>query len=155
MNLGRRELLQAGVALGLHDPAAPVLRGFDAEGDGYYGTLSCAREVAAVGAECMLVLREDFIEAGTREEPPFRTRLPRAGGLVVGIEAVGEPLIERSEARQMRLQHESLEEPGGVREVPLGRAGVVHGLDDLILRAQRFGKSQGQAARFRQAPGER
>ena len=50
----------AGFALGLYDPATPVLRGFDAGGDGYYGALACAREVSAVGLECVLVRRSLF-----------------------------------------------------------------------------------------------
>jgi O-antigen biosynthesis protein len=51
---------QAGVAIGLRDPAGPMLSGFPADGDGYYGSLPCAREVSALGAECLLVRRADF-----------------------------------------------------------------------------------------------
>lgn len=51
---------QAGVAIGLRDPASPMLSGFPADGDGYYGALPCAREVSALGAECLLVGRADF-----------------------------------------------------------------------------------------------
>ncbi len=58
----------AGVAIGLYDPAVPVLRGHTADGDGYYGSLSCAREVSAVGMECLLVRRSAFEQAGGFEE---------------------------------------------------------------------------------------
>jgi O-antigen biosynthesis protein len=58
----------AGVAIGLYDPAAPAMRGFDADGDGYYGSLACAREVAAIGMECLLVRRSDFERVGGFEE---------------------------------------------------------------------------------------
>jgi glycosyltransferase involved in cell wall biosynthesis len=51
---------QAGVAIGLRDPASPMLSGFPADGDGYYGALPCAREVSALGAECLLVRKRDF-----------------------------------------------------------------------------------------------
>ncbi len=51
---------QAGVAIGLRDPASAMLAGFPADGDGYYGSLPCAREVSALGAECLLVRRVDF-----------------------------------------------------------------------------------------------
>jgi len=51
---------QAGVAIGLRDPASPMLAGFPADGDGYYGALPCAREVSALGCECLLVRRADF-----------------------------------------------------------------------------------------------
>jgi glycosyltransferase involved in cell wall biosynthesis len=51
---------QAGVAIGLRDPASPMLSGFPADGDGYYGALPCAREVSALSAECLLVGKADF-----------------------------------------------------------------------------------------------
>jgi O-antigen biosynthesis protein len=51
---------QAGVAIGLRNPASPMLSGFPADGDGYYGTLPCAREVSALGADCLLVGKADF-----------------------------------------------------------------------------------------------
>jgi GT2 family glycosyltransferase len=55
---------QAGVAIGLRDPASPMLAGFPGHGDGYYGSLPCAREVSALGAECLLVRRADFEAEG-------------------------------------------------------------------------------------------
>ena len=58
----------AGYAIGLYDPAVPVMRGFDAETDGYYGSLSCAREVSAVSMECMLMRRSTFERLGGFEE---------------------------------------------------------------------------------------
>jgi GT2 family glycosyltransferase len=58
----------AGFAIGLYDPAAPVMRGFPGDGDGYYGSLACAREVSAVGMDCMLIRRSLFDELGGLEE---------------------------------------------------------------------------------------
>lgn len=59
---------QAGVAIGLSDPAGPMLAGFPADGDGYYGALPCAREVSALSAECLLVARTAFeAESGFNE----------------------------------------------------------------------------------------
>jgi O-antigen biosynthesis protein len=55
---------QAGVAIGLRDPASPMLAGFPADGDGYYGALPCAREVSALSARCLLVGRADFEAEG-------------------------------------------------------------------------------------------
>ena len=59
---------QAGVAIGLRDPAAPMLSGFAADGDGYYGAMPCAREVSALSAETMLVGKAPFDEAGGFDE---------------------------------------------------------------------------------------
>jgi GT2 family glycosyltransferase len=55
---------KAGVAIGLREPASPMLSGFPADGDGYYGALPCAREVSALSAECLLIRRADFEAAG-------------------------------------------------------------------------------------------
>jgi len=55
---------QAGVAIGLRDPASPMLAGFPADGDGYYGSLPCAREVSALGVECLLVRRGELEAEG-------------------------------------------------------------------------------------------
>jgi len=59
---------QAGVAIGLRDPAAPMLAGGDANGDGYYGSMPCAREVSALSSDCMLVSREAFGSVGGFDE---------------------------------------------------------------------------------------
>lgn len=55
---------QAGVAIGLRDPALPMLAGLPADGDGYYGAMPCAREVSALSSEAMLVSKAAFEEAG-------------------------------------------------------------------------------------------
>jgi O-antigen biosynthesis protein len=59
---------QAGIAVGLREPAAPMLAGVGAAGDGYYGALPCSREVSGLSAECMLVRREDFEREGGFQE---------------------------------------------------------------------------------------
>jgi GT2 family glycosyltransferase len=59
---------QAGVAIGLRDPAAPMLSGLAADGDGYYGAMPCAREVSALSAEGMLVAKGAFDQLGGFDE---------------------------------------------------------------------------------------
>ena len=54
----------AGAIIGSYDPAVPAMTGFAADGDGYYGSLSCAREVSAASMECLLVSAEGFRDAG-------------------------------------------------------------------------------------------
>ncbi len=59
---------QAGVAIGLHDPASSMLAGFPADGDGYYGALPCAREVSALSSDCLLVTRRELEAEGGFEQ---------------------------------------------------------------------------------------
>jgi O-antigen biosynthesis protein len=54
-------------------PVEPIMRGADGGADGYYGSLSCAREVAAASASCLLVSRQAFDCAGGFDEE-YRTR---------------------------------------------------------------------------------
>ena len=60
---GRTEA--AGFAVGLDHPALPMLAGLDADADGYYGSLACARDVSAISADFMLRRRAAF-ERGRR-----------------------------------------------------------------------------------------
>jgi GT2 family glycosyltransferase len=59
---------EAGLAIGLYDPVVAAMQGFPADSDGYYGSLSCAREVSALGMDCLLIRRSDFDRAGGFEE---------------------------------------------------------------------------------------
>ena len=54
--------------------------------------------------------------------------------------------IEDAVAREMMLQQEGLEEPGGVRQMPLGRRHVGHGLHHHVLGQQRLRKFLAAAA---------
>jgi hypothetical protein len=59
---------ESGAVIGLYDPVVPAMPGFSADSDGYYGSLSCAREVSALGMGCMLIRRSDFDGVGGFEE---------------------------------------------------------------------------------------
>ena len=91
-----------------------------------------------------------LLRRGPGQQPALGARLPRADALVIGVEAIFEALVEHAVAGEKALQQERLEEPGGMREMPLGRARIVHRLDDLVLVAQRRGKLARQAARLEQ-----
>lgn len=54
-------------------PAEPLMRGVPGGDDGYFGSLSCAREVAATSASCMLVRRSLFERLGGFSEE-YRSR---------------------------------------------------------------------------------
>ncbi len=67
-----RSVQHAGVVLGMRGTADHIMRGFPADSDGYFGSLSCAHEVSAVTAACMALRRETYVLlGGLREE--FRT----------------------------------------------------------------------------------
>ena len=76
-------------------------------------------------------------QPGPREQAALWPRMARAQRLVVRIEEQEEPGVKRPVTRRIRLQHDGFEEPGGVRQVPLGGAGVGHGLDALVFSRQR------------------
>ncbi len=62
----------AGVVVGMNEVANHVMRGFAASDDGYFGSLSCAREVSAVTAACMMIRRSIYVNIGGFNEQ-FRT----------------------------------------------------------------------------------
>jgi GT2 family glycosyltransferase len=62
----------AGVVIGMNEVANHVMRGFAASDDGYFGSLSCAREVSAVTAACLMTRRSIYINIGGLNEQ-FRT----------------------------------------------------------------------------------
>src|SRR5262247_3362463 len=79
---------------------------------------------------------EDAIERRSREHAALGARVLVADALVVGIEEDAEGRVEGRVAGYA-LEHERLEEPRGVREVPLHRAGVGHRLEGAVLRRER------------------
>ncbi len=59
----------AGVVLGMRGTADHVMRGFPADVDGYFGSLSCTREVSAVTGACLATPRALYLESnGLRED---------------------------------------------------------------------------------------
>lgn len=66
-----RTVQHAGVALGMRGTADHTMRGFPADVDGYAGSLSCAREVSAVTAACMMIRKSLFTEVGGFNEHFF------------------------------------------------------------------------------------
>jgi GT2 family glycosyltransferase len=59
-----RTVQHAGVVLGARGTADHVMRGFQEHWDGYGGSLTCAREVSAVTAACLITPRAIFEEVG-------------------------------------------------------------------------------------------
>jgi O-antigen biosynthesis protein len=63
-----RSVQHAGVALGIRGTADHVLRGLPEDSDGYFGSLSCTREVSCVTFACVMLRREDFDAVGGLSE---------------------------------------------------------------------------------------
>ena len=57
---GDRTVQHAGVALGMRGTADHLMRGFPPDVDGYAGSLTCAREVSAVTAACLMMSKSMF-----------------------------------------------------------------------------------------------
>jgi hypothetical protein len=89
-------------------------------------------DVATVG--------HDLIDPGPGDQAALRSRMPGANAFVVRVEEIIVGRIEDAVAPRIRPQHEGLEEPGRVGEMPLGGADVGHGLHGLVFRRQGRGK---------------
>jgi O-antigen biosynthesis protein len=57
-------VFDAGLVLGFDGAIGSIMRGIPADSDGYAGSLSCAREVSAVGEYCMMLSRGLFLQYG-------------------------------------------------------------------------------------------
>ena len=79
-----------------------------------------------------LAISEDLVERGTRQHPPTRPRVALPLGLVIAVEQERPAFVEQLIAGHMIAQHERLEEPGCVGEMPFGGRRIVHRLDRRI-----------------------
>jgi len=66
-----RTVQHAGVALGMRGTADHTMRGFAMGGDGYAGSLACAREVSALTGACLMIRKSLFEEIGGFNEHFF------------------------------------------------------------------------------------
>src|SRR5262249_43001568 len=80
--------------------------------------------------------RGDLGAARTGQKPALRACVTWSGRDVIRVEEISVALVKDAIAGEMWHQQELFEEPGGVRAMPFGRAGIGHGLHDLILGAQ-------------------
>lgn len=86
----------------------------------------------------VLAIAVDLIHRGPRQQAALRTRPTRADRLVVRVEQHAVLRVERAVVLQMRREDEGFKEPAGMRQVPLHRTGVGHGLDDMIFAGEGF-----------------
>src|SRR5580704_9096207 len=76
----------------------------------------------------MLAIATDFLERGPRQQPALRARMAGANRFVIGVEEERIARVELYIPRVVRHQDHGLEEPGGMRQVPLCRTCIRHGL---------------------------
>lgn len=80
--------------------------------------------------------------AGPAEQPALRPRMLLTDALVIAVEQHAEVRIEGLERVLMALEDKGLEEPGQMRQMPFGRAGVGHRLHLAILVGKRLGQTR-------------
>src|SRR5690348_1614225 len=76
---------------------------------------------------------KDFGGGGPRQQPARWPRVTRPQRLIIRVEQISEAFVELLISVQPATQDQRLEEPRGMRQMPLCRAGVVHRLDGLVL----------------------
>ncbi len=87
-----------------------------------------------------------FRHRGPGQHTALGARPARSNGFVVRVEKDAELGMEREITGQVGGEKESLEEPGGVCQVPFQGAGVRHGLNDVVFRFQRLAQGFGPRA---------
>jgi hypothetical protein len=81
-------------------------------------------------------------QRGPGQQAALRARMARADAVVVRIEEIAVGRVERGKVLLVRFEHEGLEEPGRVREMPFGGARVGHRLCAAVLGRERLGQAQ-------------
>ena len=83
-----------------------------------------------------------FVQSRTRQRVPQGPQRSIAHGVVIRIKQVAKCGMEGAIVLLVSRQKKSLEEPGGVRQVPLGGTCVGHRLQTVIFNAQGSANSQ-------------
>ena len=90
----------------------------------------------------------DIVGRGPRDEGTRGALRPLAYRVVIRVEKITEALVELPVSGRVRRQNEGLEEPSGMRAMPLGRARLQTRLHHLIFRTERGGKPIAGSANF-------
>ena len=103
-------------------------------------------------------MRAPVADLGQRRPAKHAAPGPRVAlalTLVIAVEQISVAFVERLVSGRMVAQHERLEKPSGVGQMPFGRRGVGAGLDRSVGVRQRRGEIEAQRAHPRQPPAER
>jgi hypothetical protein len=85
----------------------------------------------------MAPIGQHLIERRARQHAALRARMALADRVVIGVEEIAVRRVEDAVAPHLRREHESLEEPRGMRQMPFRGTGIGHRLDRRILRRKR------------------
>jgi O-antigen biosynthesis protein len=118
----------AGVALGMRGTADHVLRGLPEKADGYFGSLTCSREVSAVTFACAMMRRADYLAADGLEEL-FQSHYQDVD-LCLRLRSKGQQIVYTPRARL--VHHES------------ATRGNKYNLVDRLLLLDRWGSLVGE-----------
>ncbi len=102
----------------------------------------------------MMSIVEDLEQGRPGQQAALRPRVHVTGRVVIGVEEKVVLLIEAPVSGKMRLQHEALEEPGDMRQVPLRRAHIRHGLHDAVFRLEVGNECKRKAANAQETVGQ-
>src|SRR5713101_72570 len=79
-----------------------------------------------------------LLDGRSRDQPTFGSAVPFSQRVVVRVKKVRVLWMKRLVIRNCRKEQEGLEKPADVGEMPLGRADIWHGLNDVIFGNQWF-----------------
>ena len=99
----------------------------------------------------MRAVSPHFVERRPRHHPAPIARMTPPLGLVIAVEQKRKTLVVERITGDVITQHERLEEPRRMRQMPLGRRRVVHRLHRRIRIRQRRGQGERQRAYGREA----
>ena len=97
----------------------------------------------AIGGRAISI---NLVERRPRDQSAPGPGQPLADGIVIGVKKIREGRMKHGESLSMGRQHKRLKKPGRMREMPLDRAGVGHGLNLAVLRAQGLREAFGHLA---------
>ena len=100
-------------------------------------------------------VRQHLGQRGARDQTALRPRVAGADTVVIRVEQDPEGGRKRRKTRLVRLQHKGFKKPGGVGQMPFGRAGVGHGLGGAVFGRQGLHQPGGVAAHFGVAGNQR
>ena len=94
----------------------------------------------------VLAVGISLLDGRPGDQPTFGSAVPFSQRVVVRVKKVRVLWMKRLVIRNCRKEQEGLEKPADMGEMPLGRADIWHGLNDVIFGDQRFAQVLRKAA---------